>query len=268
MQSPREIGKILKEARQRKGATLENIWNATRIQGKIVEALEEGRADDVLSRVYVTLFLKKYAAFLDLNSRDLVENYKAFYTAPEDQILDIIDTKPEDAATGIKVVFRKWAKPALYAALALLILFFIIFLGGKAKSFYRARKSASSAVAKKKVKTKTPLSEVSSFSKEAQKIFPIPGQDKIDLTLTSALDVWMKVSVDKKSAFEGTLGKGKTKTFSADKDIEFWAGRVEALAVTINKTPIGKIGKGNIKNITISRDGLKIGKKWLLGPGK
>lgn len=268
MQSPREIGKILKEARQRKGATLENVWNATRIQGKIVEALEEGRADDVLSRVYVTLFLKKYAAFLDLNSRDLVENYKAFYTAPEDQVLDIAEAKPDKAATGIKVDFRKWAKPALYAALALLALFFIIFLGGKAGSFYRARKSVSSAAAKTKVKTKPLPPEAPSFSKEAQKIFPIPEQDKIELTLTSALDVWMKVSVDKKSAFEGTLEKGKKKTFSAASGIKLWVGRAEALDVTINKIPVGEIGRGNIKNITISRDGLKIGKNRLLGPGK
>ncbi|MCQ9206734.1 MAG: DUF4115 domain-containing protein [Omnitrophica bacterium] len=268
MQSPREIGKILKEARQRKGVTLENIWNATRIQGKIVEALEEGRADDVLSRVYVTLFLKKYAAFLDLNSRDLVENYKAFYTAPEDQILDIIETKSEEGSAGINIDFRKWVKPALSVALVLLSLFFVTFLGGKAKSFYRARKSVSSRVAKKKVKTKKLPPQPAPFNKQAQKIFPIPKQDKINLALSSVLDVWIKVSVDGKSEFEGTLTKGKKKTFSAANDIKLWAGRAEALNVAINKTSIGKIGKGNVKNITISRQGLKIGRKWLLGAQK
>jgi len=243
MRDPKEIGKLLQETRQKKGFTIDEAYNKTRIQPKIIEALEEGMSGEVLGNVYTVLFLRKYASFLGLDSASLTANYKNFYTDKEEVALDI-QKEPE----GAKLDLTKWATPAISIGLVFVIIFFVLFLGLKLRSFRRARSE---------IKTETPL-----IAKSA--VFPIPANKSIELVLQSTDKVWMKIKTDGKRAFEGTLPKGGKKKWSASDKLELWIGRAEALNFTINGKSIGNIGKGNIKNIQISRRGLKIRNKWLL----
>jgi hypothetical protein len=258
--NPREIGKVLKETREKKGFNLETIWNATRIQGRIIEALEEGTADNILGRIYVLLFLKKYSAFLDLNTEDLVRNYKSFYDAPEELVLTIDKGKKKPFAININI--KKWAMPVVSALSLLLALYLTFLLGVKLTSFYRTRRAMSPQ------KTSKKAAAAVNISNAAQKIFPIPKDKTIDLTLKSTGEVWVRVWKDDKVAFEGTLARDKEKKWSAGDNIRLWAGRAEALDFTVNGTRVGRVARGNVKRIELSRSGLKVRKKWLLGAKK
>ena len=241
MNHPKEIGEILKETRQKKGLTIDQIYNKTRIQPHIIEALEEGTAGEVLGNVYTLLFLRKYASFLGLDSGSLVADYKNFYTDKEEVVLDI-----EKEPQAVNISLPKWIVPAVSVGLIFIVIFFILFLGFKLRSFRSARKETSASVISK------------------LRVFPIAKDKFIELILQSTDNVWMKVKKDGKVVFEDTLPKGgKKEWFAADK-IELWVGRAEALNFTINGKSIGNIGKGKIKNIQISRRGLKIRNKWLL----
>jgi len=254
MRTPREIGKILKDARQKKGLSLEKIWNTTRMQGKVIEALEEGTVDDFLNKVYVLLFLKKYASLLELDADDLVESYKAFYKGPEEQVLAVTPKKPFKLTPGL----RKFITALLVGIFTGLVFFVVISLGIRVKTFYRSRR-----VTARSTPQKTP--RITGFSKQAKAIFPISKNKPIDLSLKCSDDVWLKMWKDGKILFEGTLRKGKKKSLSAEDKIRLWSGRAEAMDITVNGVFIGKVGRGNIKKIEISRNGLKVGKKWLIG---
>ena len=103
MKTPKEIGELLKNARQKKNLTIEKVAIANRIQFHIIEALENGTADNNLSQVYVLLFLKKYALFLHLDADSVVADYKASYMGEEKQVFDV-KTKSSD----IKIEAEKW----------------------------------------------------------------------------------------------------------------------------------------------------------------
>jgi transcriptional regulator with XRE-family HTH domain len=253
--SPKEIGEILKEAREKKGLAIDKVHKTTHIQPHVISALEEGTSDRILSRVYVLLFLKKYANFLDLDGQNLAASYKGFYTGDEKQVLHL-DKKPQSA----DVETEKWAVFTVFAVAALILVFFILFLGVSLRSFYVARKKSSPAEA---IKT----AEIPKPEKKPQAaIFPIPKERFIDVTLAANADVWIRIKKDGKAIFEGTLRRNEKKNWSARDKIELWAGRAEAIDLTINQNPVGKVGKGNIKNIQISRTGIKVGDKWLLKP--
>jgi len=259
MKNPKEIGQILKEARQKKGLSPEGVYKATRIQSRVVNSLEQGTADEALSRVYVLSFLKKYAFFLDLDGSALVSDYRKFYTDEEKQVLTL-DEKPPIVSAEM----QKWMTFAVTAGIALLLVFFILFLGVRLRAARPARtpepKSAAlPAMPKSKTKPKAVMQP------EAKQLFPIPDKKPIELTLEGTDDVWMKVQKDGKKVFEGTLRKNEKKSISAKNKIELWVGRAEALKFTINGRLIGKVGKGNIKNIRISRRGLTVGNKRLFG---
>jgi len=245
MKSPKEIGEILKETRQKKSLTVEASYKATRIQPSVIESLERGNADGILSRIYVLSFVKKYAFFLDLDGDALAAEYKKFYTDKEKQVLTL-----NEEPRPMSVETQKWMIFAVFAGLALLFVFFILALG------MRLRSTKSAPVARASAPPVAP---------KTVPLFPIPEKKPIKLTLESTDEVWMKVKKDGKDAFVGILRKNRKENWSAKNKIELWVGRAEALKFTINGRPVGKIGKGSIKNIIISRRGLKVGNKWLFG---
>jgi cytoskeleton protein RodZ len=77
------IGSGLREARERRGLTLEQAAAATRIQARHLEALEEERLDRLPEPVYVRGFLREYALFLGLDPHLFLDEYAARAAAAE-----------------------------------------------------------------------------------------------------------------------------------------------------------------------------------------
>ena len=69
------VGKRLREAREKKSLTIEQVQKQTKIHSTVLIGLEEGRPSDTLTDTYVRSFLKKYAQFLDVNSVELLKEY-------------------------------------------------------------------------------------------------------------------------------------------------------------------------------------------------
>jgi transcriptional regulator with XRE-family HTH domain len=71
------IGQTLREARERRGLSLDDAERATKIRARQLEALEAERFDRLPSGAYTRSFLREYADFLGLDGVRLVEEYKA-----------------------------------------------------------------------------------------------------------------------------------------------------------------------------------------------
>ena len=50
--NPKEIGRKLKDARQKRGLSTEDVYKATRMQPSIIAAIEEGKAGERLDKIY------------------------------------------------------------------------------------------------------------------------------------------------------------------------------------------------------------------------
>ena len=83
------IGRRLKEARLAKHLSIEDVAKETRIQHKILEALESDRFHEVLSPIYARGFIKKYADFIGLDSASLVQNYLSQQPSHPKQVLSL-----------------------------------------------------------------------------------------------------------------------------------------------------------------------------------
>lgn len=78
------FGDVLREQRERKGITLEQAAEDTRIREKFLAALETGDHHALPGAVYTKGFLRSYAEYLDLDSTDLIALYTAErVTTPE-----------------------------------------------------------------------------------------------------------------------------------------------------------------------------------------
>jgi cytoskeleton protein RodZ len=77
MNEGQRLGEILREQRERKGITLEQAAEDTRIREKFLSALESGDGRALPGAVYTKGFLRNYADYLDLDGTDLVAIYTA-----------------------------------------------------------------------------------------------------------------------------------------------------------------------------------------------
>ena len=71
------IGERLEEARKRKGVSLREAAEATKIRGEYLQQLESNKFDLDLSELYVRGFLKAYARYLGLPADKILADYLA-----------------------------------------------------------------------------------------------------------------------------------------------------------------------------------------------
>jgi cytoskeletal protein RodZ len=71
-----ELGTLLREAREAKGVTLADVQEATRINSRYLEALEESQYDVLPSEVHVRGYLRNYARYLGLDPKPLLDRYE------------------------------------------------------------------------------------------------------------------------------------------------------------------------------------------------
>jgi len=70
-----ELGTLLREAREARAVTLAEAQEATKINSRFLEALEDGRYDALPSEVHVRGYLRNYARFLRLDPKPLLDRY-------------------------------------------------------------------------------------------------------------------------------------------------------------------------------------------------
>lgn len=70
-----QIGERLKEAREEKGLSLEDIQQKTKIQNRYLQAIEEDNLDDLPGKFYARAFIKEYALAVDLDPSELLVGF-------------------------------------------------------------------------------------------------------------------------------------------------------------------------------------------------
>jgi cytoskeletal protein RodZ len=71
------IGERLEEARKRKGVTIREAAEATKIRGDYLLSMEDNSFDIELPQIYIRGFLKNYATFLKLDPQKILTDYDA-----------------------------------------------------------------------------------------------------------------------------------------------------------------------------------------------
>jgi cytoskeletal protein RodZ len=117
-----EIGATLREARERRQLTWEQVEAETKIRAKYLRALEEEEFDSLPSGTYVRGFLRAYASYLGLDGRLFVDEYASrFGTRHDDELFRRRRERPmtqrQESSTAVLV--------ALIAVVAIGVLFFV-----------------------------------------------------------------------------------------------------------------------------------------------
>lgn len=250
------IGERLKQAREKKSLSIDHVRKDTRIHSTVLIALEEGRCDEILTSTYVKSFLKKYSSYLGLDTKQILSEYQKLHpdlieapsaAASESNLANLENVDISGFISFIKTV-----------VVFIVILSLVIFLGGKVVSHFkkaRINSKASRAVAQRPVsaspKAQLPKAEPA-VAKEAPKKTPL------ELTIKVKRAVLVQLKKDGVVIFRRVLPRNLVETFKADDSINIYAARIESLELTLNGKALGSLGRGAVKDLEITRKGVKI----------
>src|SRR5690625_6004319 len=79
-----EIGELLKEAREEKGYTLDNIQEKTKIQKRYLVAIEQGDFNALPGKFYARAFIREYAEAVELDPEVVLADFKEEKEIPEE----------------------------------------------------------------------------------------------------------------------------------------------------------------------------------------
>lgn len=238
-----ELGTLLRAAREKKGVSLAEAEEATRIRQRYLEALEQGQYGGLPSRVYVEGFLRAYASYLGLDAQEAVNMYRRQIQEREEAKAPIQESVRPLTTPGRITGVHLLLGLVLVALGVLLSLIYGPYIGLPAASLYpTATPIVTPVAAETPSPTPTPLPTFTPT--------PTPVQD-VQVRVRITERAWLRVTTDGAVAFEGLLEAGETRTWVGREKVTLLTGNAGGTDVTVNGVPKGPLGApGQVVELT------------------
>jgi cytoskeletal protein RodZ len=250
-----QLGELLKEARQSKEVSLEEVEEQLRIRKKYLQALEEEDFSIMPPEVYVKGFLRNYAIYLGLDPEEIRDLYYKGKPVEKGRKPDFLGRSGSMAreATGPHAFpmdmsltqSRLLAFPFLVIALAILA---FLLLGLWAFRQYFPLPAETKPETKATVTTReprptfTPTSVVTPTT-PAPIGTPTPKvYTGVEVELAMLERAWLQVHVDGEKVFEGVFDEGTKITWSGKERVAVRCNNAGGVEVTLNGQKLGPLG--------------------------
>lgn len=257
------IGTILKHERERRGLSVQEVFESTKITVPNVEALELDRFESFPNKVYARAFLRDYANFLDLDSGALLQRYEAeWFVAPEIVLSPSLPLKKTSSTAWVAVILLTFV-----IAGAGYYYWFTFYSDGMIKPTLSGLMQGKSSdyttnsapgVPAQNLASKDPQLPITNnvqpdYSIPIESAKPVtpavtkptalpakPVVTGLMLTVTALKqDVWIRVTGDDdRRLFEQELKSGQSKSWSAKYKFRIRCGKLYAVQVKLNGVPV------------------------------
>lgn len=251
----------LQAKRLAEGITLQQIASKTRIDLKMLEAIETGDFQR-MEEVYIRAFLKEYSSSVNLNSKDVLEMYdlakKGKYISLDETEIELETATPEKKVIGFEPVHDE--EPDLLhennknnniylaagSVFILLVLIYFIFFYNNKPEFIREPGAAA-----------VNPSEMYETSKKEIIKESATDTSMIRLDISAIEKVWMRVITDDESFSEFTLLAGESKALEGERKFSVLIGNAGGVTFRLNGKPAQFEGKkGEVKNLLVDHQGI------------
>lgn len=228
----KELGELVRGARQQKGVTLEQASAETRIRRPYLESIEDGDFKIFPGGAYATGFLRNYATYLGLNADEILQTYHALNPV-------IAITMAPATTVGMERLKRRSQRRMTWAIGSVAALIVAIFAVQK----YDASQHPLGAPPKPSLQTSggpgTHL--IRQGQTHYDHTYRRFQQHKHGAIRVHALHtVWIRVKVDGHQVYWGPIHKGTVKRWTGHK-VKLSTHRGEAIKVTADGRPMGRI---------------------------
>jgi cytoskeleton protein RodZ len=244
-----DIGASLREARTRRGLSLDDVTAGLRIRERYVTALEEERWELMPGEAYAKGFLRMYAEFLGLDGGLYVDEYNERVAAHQEEALAPDSLAPSKGRSRLltRTIVGVVAVAVVVAALN------AFGSGTPTSAPVQADLSNVANAAPPKRVAAPPTSVVRQVA---------PSKPPVALIRAVRSRSWLSVRVgdaNGKEIFRGFLNQGHKLTYGLDQNVWLRIGRPQALAIRIGKNLVGGLPGSTPANLLLTRDGPRAG---------
>jgi len=228
----KEIGKTLKDKREQMNLSLSDVHKATKVQEKYLAAIEEGDLDAFKAEVFYKSFLRSYSKYLGFDPEEFVELFNSqkreIERSPKSE--EVSFCAVEKNIFNTKKIF---IVVVAIIAVALLIIFVCLY-----RNMSKIAQAVESdieyeSLQKQKIEENTTVMEQDEPYSE-EKIPDAEVSTRQNLEIEAKETVWIKVDIDGKAVYEGTLLKGGKKMWEANNSFTLKLGYAPGVKVFFN----------------------------------
>ncbi|NER49130.1 MAG: helix-turn-helix domain-containing protein [Symploca sp. SIO1A3] len=242
-----EMGSRLHQLRTQKSISLEEVAQKTRIQARLLRAIEEADLDQLPEPVYIKGFIKRFADALGLDGTEFASSFPT--------------------GEGIKLIRPSWRhmRAAQLRPLHLYLLYICLVIGAVNGLSYFVKRSAIQAIQPINVREQIdqlPVPKNGQQTEQKQKIEPnkaanVSQQSQavkpVQVNVSLKAESWIRVVVDGKTEFEGVLPEGTQRTWVAKEKLSVRAGNAGGVEVAYNDQTAKQLGApGEVQEVTFA----------------
>jgi cytoskeleton protein RodZ len=233
------VGEILSTERRRQGKQISDVVEGTKIRSRLLDALEQGRYDDLPSPAYVKGYIQSYARYLEIPAEPLLAQFKleAVDTVRRDTPMDrYLDAIPKETVVPKRGTAHEIPRNVWIVAAAGVILVFLVL---RAVTQCSGRGTGPTPTP-----TTLPSTEGTSASPGATSTAPstttttTASTFKIRISVRTGLASAVKVTLDGLVGYDGTMQGGESHEFQVSKKVVIVIGKPDAVVVTRDGTPV------------------------------
>lgn len=240
-----DIGSRLREARERRGLTLRQIANATKIAVSVLDALERNDISRLPGGIFGRAFVRSYAVEVGLDPEETIQEFIAQF--PHDSVTQGHPTAEQSDDNEKVESDRRMAGTFLSLVAISIPIAAVVFYFG------------TSAGRRATAQTPPPTAAAAPTAAPAEKLsveMPRPAAAPESAPASAALDVlsvglsvkrpcWVSATVDGEQKIERLLAAGDHETIDVRREIVLTAGDATAIDLTLNGAgarPLGNSG--------------------------
>ena len=263
--TPDDFGARLRDARERRGISLRQIANATKISVSVLEALERNDISRLPGGIFGRAFVRSYAMEVGLDPEATIQDFVAQF--PHESVTVGHPTSQRTDDSAIFESERRTAGTFLsLLAVSIPIAGVVLYFGTAGRRAARETPVPIAAEAPAPLSNPKPVDASAPTTgtavpavraTEAEKSEPLaaaspapPAADPtpaVDNRLTIALAArrpcWVSATVDGQKVVDRLLQAGERKTIEVRREMELTAGDASAISMTINGADARSLGK-------------------------
>lgn len=261
-----EIGSRLRQIREEKAISLEHVSAKTMIQARLLNAIEEGRLDELPEPIYTQGFIRRFAEALGLNGTEFAQDFPTR-----------LSSEPRFRSSVWQEVPAAQLRPIHLYILYIVVIFAAVSglsylinrstldinppapttsgqpVAPKTPAQPQQAKSPQSAQPKSGATSPRPTPPVAKPTQQpSQTASPQPKQPvQAEISLTEPS--WVEIVVDGRVEYEGLLPQGTKRTLTAKENLTLRAGNAGGVLVATDQQPPKPMGQaGMVEELTLT----------------
>lgn len=231
-----ELGELLRQAREKKGLSITEIEQQTRIRQALIEALEAEKYEALPSGIYRKGLIRNYAQYLGLDVKEVMTLYGG---EREEVAPATVVTEGFEPPSGMTI--SSWLFIDVF--LGILIVAATSLVGVLAYNRWYPASLLASATPTRHASLASPVLQLTPTNTP----FPAPtptqvpsGRIQVDVDIIARS--WLEVTVDGEQAFRGLIEAGTNWSWFAEDSIAMHIGNASGVLVTLNGQELGALG--------------------------